>query len=242
MIRHELYNDNEHKWIYYGRDPNKGPNLIDTNQYLILNENQGLLVDPGGMEIFPSFIPALSGDIELENIMAIFASHQDPDIISSLSLWQDLCPDITVYVSWLWGLFIPHFGGGKAVTAIPDEGISISLGKIDLKTIPAHYMHSSGNFSLYDPEAKILFSGDIGAALLPPDHRDIFVDNFNTHIQYMEAFHKRWLPSNEAKVRWVHKARELNIDMLCPQHGCIFRGDQVKKFLDWLETLDVGQI
>jgi len=29
---------------------------------------------------------------------------------------------------------------------------------------------------------------------------------------------------------------------MCPQHGRIFKGDNVKRFLDWFEALEVGLI
>ncbi|MDH4224283.1 MAG: FprA family A-type flavoprotein [Deltaproteobacteria bacterium] len=241
MISHELYNDGARRWVYLGRDPNKSDTIIDTNQYLIVHNGEGMLLDPGGIETFPSMVSTLSREIELEKITTIFASHQDPDIISSLALWFGLLPNIEVYVPWVWGTFIPHFGGGRVLKSIPDEGMTFSLGgSNDLTLVPAHYCHSSGNFSLYDPTAKVLFSGDIGAALLPPSLTDIFVSNFSKHTQFMTGFHKRWMPSNEAKNKWVHRVRDLNITLMCPQHGAIFRDGDVKQFQDWFENLDVG--
>ena len=49
------------------------------------------------------------------------------------------------------------------LTTIPHEYRTSSRRHVD--AIPAHYCHSSGTFSLYDPTAGILFSGDIGADL-----------------------------------------------------------------------------
>lgn len=43
------------------------------------------------------------------------------------------------------------------------------VGGKKLKIIPAHYLHASANH-VYDPEAKVLFCGDVGAALLPAGH------------------------------------------------------------------------
>jgi flavorubredoxin len=54
--------------------------------------------------------------------------------------------------------------------------------------------------------------------------------------------HQRWMPSNKAKNDWVQRVRKLDIDMMCPQHGRIFKGDNVKRFLDWFEALEVGLI
>lgn len=236
----ELFNNGSRRWVFFGRDPEKPDSLIDSNQYLVMHNGKGVLLDPGGLEIFPSMIAAVSREIEIDNIEALMASHQDPDIISSLSMWFSIKPQLSVYASWIWCSFIPHFGGARALTPIPDEGMPLPVGNSrDLHLVPAHYCHSSGNFSLYDPTARILFSGDIGAALVPPDY-PCFVENFEDMPKYMEGFHKRWMPSNAAKNDWVRRVRALNVDMLVPQHGAIFRGDDVKRFLDWFEALQVG--
>ncbi len=241
MIHHELFNDGVRRWVFFGRDSSRSETIIDTNQYLVVHEGKGLLLDPGGAEIFPPMAAALSRVIAFDDLETILASHQDPDTVSSLSLWLDLCPDLAVHVSWLWGAFIPHFGGGRPVESIPDEGGSLSLGgSEDLQLIPAHYMHASGNFHLYDPRARIFFSGDIGAALMPPGEEALFVEDFSAHTEYMAGFHRRWLPSNRAKRAWIERVLALDVEYLCPQHGAIFRGDDVRRFLDWLDGIDVG--
>ena len=70
----------------------------------------------------------------------------------------------------------------------------------------------------------------------------MFVEDFDEHIQYMRYFHQRWMPSNTAKNDWVSRVRELDIEMMAPQHGRIFKGDDVQRFLDWFEELEVGLI
>lgn len=241
MHAETLYDDGERRWLFFGRDPHRSHNLIDTNQYLVRHGAAGMLLDPGGIEIFPPFVAALSAEMDLDQLEALFSSHQDPDIISSLSLWLGLNADLRCYASWTWASFIPHFGGGRAIDPLPDEGALLPLGESrDLRAIPAHYCHSSGNFSLYDPRARILFSGDLGAALLPPDQQGLWVTDFARHVPFMEGFHRRWMPSNRAKNDWVRRVRQLEIALLCPQHGALFRGDDVARFLDWLEGLEVG--
>jgi flavorubredoxin len=81
---------------------------------------------------------------------------------------------------------------------IADAGGLINLDGVELQVIPAHYMHSSANFNIYDSQAKILMSGDVGAALEEPG-APLFVDNFDAHIEKMRFFHQRWMPSNQAK-------------------------------------------
>lgn len=235
-----LYRDGEHRWVMFARDPDKPEKIIDTNQYMIVNRQQAILLDPGGIELFSSMLSSVVKEVPIDQIKYLFASHQDPDIISSLGLWDKALPSATLYSPWLWEGFIRHFGMESiSFSPIKDGGGSLSLSGLDIEFIPAHYMHSSGNFSVYDPKAKILMSGDIGAALDSPD-APFFVQDFEQHTAKMEYFHRRWMPSNQAKQAWIDRVSQLDIDMLCPQHGGIFKGDDVNRFLDWLNKLDVG--
>jgi len=236
-----IYEQDDHKWGMIARDPDKPNYLIDTNEYLITSANDAILTDPGGMEIFPAVFSAISEVYDPSAITKLFASHQDPDIISSLALWMEFNEELKCHMSWLWATFVPHFGGtDETFINIPDDGSIIKVGNIDLKTIPAHYLHSSGNFHLYDEKAKMYFSGDVGAAMLPHDHTDIFVTNFSTHIKSAETFHRRWMGSNEAKNDWCSRVSQMEIDMLCPQHGAIYQGDDVERFINWFSELQVG--
>ncbi len=238
---HYIYEEGDHKWAVIARDPDRQSYLIDTNEYLIVNADEMMLTDPGGVEIFPAVFSAINVDFDPNKITALFASHQDPDIISSLGLWLDFKPKLQCYVSWLWSSFIPHFGGDKdTFISLPDPGREISFGKGKLEFVPAHYLHSSGNFHLYDPKAKIFFSGDIGAALLPPAMDSLYVTDFDQHIKHAELFHQRWMGSNSAKDDWCQRVSKMNIDLLCPQHGAIYRGADVDRFINWFSELKVG--
>lgn len=232
--------DGTHQWLVFGRDPDKPDGIIDTNQYMVIAGERALLMDPGGIEIFAPMLGAILHHAKVEQITDIFASHQDPDIISSLGLWDQALPKARLHAPWLWEGFIRHFGMNNIdYAAIPDEGGRVDLGRVELQFIPAHYLHSSGNFHVYDPKARILMSGDVGAAL-EPANAPMFVEDFDQHIDKMKLFHQRWMPSNAAKHDWIRRVRELDIDYMAPQHGRIFKGDDVKRFLDWFEQLPVG--
>ncbi|WP_045859349.1 oxygen-binding di-iron domain-containing protein [Teredinibacter purpureus] len=240
MLTKEIYNGSNHQWFMFGRDPEKPSAIIDTNQYMIRTKKNALLMDPGGIELFSSMLANVVKQVPIQQITHLFASHQDPDIISSLGLWDRALEGATLHSPWIWEGFIRHFGMESIqFKPIPDEGSSLSLDGLKLQFIPAHYLHSSGNFHVYDPVAKILMSGDIGAALEPTD-APIFVENFDDHIKHMSMFHERWMPSNAAKNDWIKRVRELDIELMCPQHGRIFRGEDVQRFLNWFEALEVG--
>lgn len=240
-ICHTLFKDGDHQWIAIVRDPDRPDFIIDTNEYLVTQGGDAMLCDPGGLEIFPAVFSALSAEYDPTRLKAVFSSHQDPDVISSLALWLEFNPELRCYVSWLWAAFVPHFGGdAKTFVPIPDQGMEIPVGNVRLEAVPAHYLHSSGNFHLYDRKAKLLFSGDVGAALLPPDAQGLMVTDFDKHIRHAEAFHRRWMGSNAAKRDWCERVSKLDIDLLCPQHGAIYQGADVMRFINWFDALEVG--
>lgn len=240
MLTKVLWEAPTHRWIICARDPEKPEAIIDTNQYLIRTRNRLLILDPGGIELFSAMLSCALEWAPVDEITDLFASHQDPDIISSLGLWDQALPKATLHAAAIWEGFIRHFGMEHTeYRRIPDRGAEIHLGEVTLQCIPAHYLHSSGNFHVYDPQLKVLFSGDVGASL-EPGHPPLFVEDFDQHVRYMKGFHERWMPSNEAKNDWIQRVRKLDIQTMAPQHGRIFQGDDVRRFLDWFEALQVG--
>lgn len=235
-----IFKDDEHEWIMMGRDPEKPDQIIDTNQYMITTANKAIILDPGGIELYAPMLAAVLRHVTLENIRYLFASHQDPDIISSLGLWDKTLQDATLYGPWLWESFIRHFGMDNVkYHPLKDEGGSLDMDGCSLQFVPAHYLHSSGNFHVYDARAKILMSGDVGAAL-EPITAPVFVEDFAKHVEFMKGFHQRWMPSNRAKQNWIARVKELDIDIMAPQHGRLFKGEAVQEFLEWFSQLDVG--
>lgn len=237
IYKHELY---DHEWLMFGRDPEKPDNIIDSNQYMITVNGESILLDPGGISIFPQMLSSVVKQTELEKVKYLFASHQDPDIVSSLGYWDEVMPHAKLFAPWLWEGFISHYGATKIkYVPVGDRGDTITLGDRKLEIVPAHFLHASGNFHLYDSEAKILFSGDIGGSVENGQY-PLFVDNFDEHIPRITKFHQRWMPSNQHKQRWIDLIRTYDIQIMAPQHGRLYKGGDVKKFIDWLEKTDVG--
>lgn len=237
---------NHRWWVLYDQDERR---VIDSNVYVLEANGRSAILDPGGFEIFPQVLAAVAEVVQPSSVAKAFASHQDPDVASSLPLWTACNDRIQWYVPSLWEDFIRHYGALNAeLIGIPDEGGSMVVGSKKVEFIPAHYLHASANFHLYDAEAKVLFCGDVGAALLPAGHNawvggrqgEESVKAFDEHIQHAKFFHQRWMPSNEAKKDWVDRVRELDIDFLCPQHGAIYSGKNVQRFLNWFDGLAVG--
>ncbi len=239
---------NHRWWVLYDQDEHR---VIDSNVYIMESNGQSVIVDPGGFEIFPQVLAAVAEVVPPSTVSKAIVSHQDPDIASSLPLWNACNNNIQWHIPSLWEGFIRHYGALEAeLIGTPDEGGDVVVGGHKLELIPAHYLHASANFHVYDAEAKVFFSGDVGTALLPEGH-SIWVGGrqgaesareFDEHIQHAAYFHQRWMPSNAAKKDWIDRVRQLDIDYLCPQHGAIYAGKNVGRFLDWFDGLTVGTV
>jgi len=242
MKKEILFSDENHKFIVIGRDEYKPENIIDSNQAIIIHDDFSIMIDPGGMESYGSISMEVMEYLNSHPLKYIFATHQDPDIASSLSLWLNMY-DVKLYVSRLWLYFMPNFGGTKdTFIPIEDEGGKLDLGGGDyIEFIPAHFLHSPGNFSFYDSRSKTLFSGDIGAALLNNTaEQDFYVKDFDEHVKYMNYFHNRYFASNKYKNKWIESVKKLNINYIVPQHGSIFKNDNIDKFLNWFSSLNLS--
>jgi flavorubredoxin len=91
---------------------------------------------------------------------------------------------------------------------------------------------------VYDPVAKILYSGDLGASL---GQTYTLAQNFDDHIQYMEGFHRRYIASGKTLKLWAAMVKQLDIETIAPQHGAILKGkDNVSRFIAWVEGLACG--
>lgn len=237
----ELYNDGRHRCLLF-------QNLVtgeavQANQVIILDQGQAALLDPGGGMTFAPLQRALSTYLDPMSLDFVLASHQDPDIISSLDLWltETSCK---IVIPAVWERFIPHFTHpGRLedrVISVPDEGLILKLGDGTLNLLPAHFLHAEGNFSFYDPTSRILFSGDIGAnfphPVLPQP-----VANLADILPAMVPFHRRYMASSKVCRFWVEMVRELDVQTLVPQHGRYLQGRQVMdEFLAWLAKLECG--
>lgn len=237
-----LYSDNDHQFIWLGWEEDTDIGMVQVNQYLIIHQGRGILIDPGGIHVFSKVIANTSRYINLDCIDHIFYSHQDPDVSSGIALWLSVC-NAKIHISKWWVRFIPHYGviDENAMIPVEDSGVRIPLSGSDyLQIIPAHFLHSPGNFHLYDSRSKILFSGDMGLAVFPSDVRYLYVENFPEHVNYMEGFHQRFMASNKVLQYYVNQLSGLQIDMIAPQHGSVFKGKHVSSFLGWLKNLKCG--
>lgn len=241
----ELFNDGKHVCLaFYDLVDEEHDHAVQCNQFLIADNGHGALIDPGGNMTYNALLMSMQKYFPSKELHYILASHPDPDIVASINKWF-VASHCKLMISALWTRFIPHFTTGRnidgRIIGIPDQGMNIPIGETRIKALPAHFMHAEGNFQFYDPVAKILFSGDLGVSLV--DHTEAAnpVSNFEQHIPKMEGFHRRYMVCNKILRFWAQMVRQLDIEMIVPQHGQRFVGKEMcQRLIGWLETLPCG--
>lgn len=237
-----LFDTEKHKFILLNESEPGEEDGVRSNQYMILHDECSVMLDPGGFGVMPRVLAEMLRHTGPDRLKAIILSHQDPDIVGGISTWLELT-QATVYVSRIWMRFLPHYGikGMERFIGVPDEGMTCNFCPgFDLHLIPAHFLHSEGQINVYDPVSKILFTGDIGAAMLPIDMDYAYVDDFASHLPYIEGFHRRYMCSQRAARFWVEAVSKLDVQAIAPQHGPVYRGRAVKDFLSWFNELECG--
>ena len=237
-----LFDNGIHKCVMFSlEDESHEDSFLSVNQYLIVQNGEGILIDPGNEAIFDELYDAVSKYVDIENIKYIFFSHQDPDVAGSIAQWN-ISTKAKFILSSLWIRFMSHYGfmDIDRIISLDDAGAKIKFGTDYLQFIPAHFLHSPGNFSLYDANSKILFSGDIGTAILKMPVHYKRVEDFEKHKEYLHDFHKRYMGSNKVCRSWVSHINKLEVAKIAPQHGFVFEDENVELFLEWFNELKCG--
>lgn len=236
-----LFHDNDHEFILLNVGDAAAEDGVPSNQYLIRHGAACVLLDPGGFSVMRAVLACLAAHADPDDIRAIFLSHQDPDILGGLPAWLE-ATDARVYLPSVWRRFLPHCGVHcmDRVSGVSDEGGHIEIADgFQLQVIPAHFLHSPGHINVYDPISQILFTGDVGASLVD-GHSTSFIDDFATHESRVVGFHTRYMAGNRALRHWLRKLEALDVRMVAPQHGPVYRGSAVKGLFDWLRDLRCG--
>lgn len=232
------------------RDPKS---IFHANPYLrIFRPTKGsgssapfhLLVDPGSSSDF-AVVSAKIGTLigGMNKISTLFINHQDPDVGSSASvICAKYAPQASIVCSESTWRLIVHLNLPPERfidTARFPRGFDVPTGHT-LLPVPSPFCHFRGAVMLYDPETRVLFTGDLFGGLTPLDARGLWADE--SDWAGMRAFHQTYMPTNRVLARAMEtiKALEPAVEIIAPQHGRLLRGEFIPLFMERLSRLPVG--
>lgn len=234
-----------HRNIYIRKFPIKSEGFGLLFDRFKKKQSINMIMDPGTKLDLPMLESALKELIGgLKNLDIIFVSHQDPDVSSNvLPLLMRAKNSILIGSIDAWRLIkmygVPK-GRFKAAESFVSSYFEIPGTKSRVYFVPALYCHFRGAMMVYDPETRILFTGDFMAGLNTMNKQSIYADE--SAWPGISLFHQIYMPSKKAIKTTIELIRMLTpkVEIIAPQHGYMIKGELVDEFLDRLYHLDVG--
>lgn len=209
------------------------------NTYLITDNDEAVIIDPGGTGHFGFVLDRVSQILPPERVVAQILSHQDPDVAASFPFWAEINPAIKVIASGktLSKLsYIRDFRYDSLnINDLPE--FRFTSGK-SLQFIESPFLHSPGAFTTFDKGSCFLFSGDIWAAV--DMEWTLIVEDLSKHILKLNLFHIDSMSGNKAARGFINRLRGFPIEAILPQHGSIIPAEFVPGALKYMEQLNCG--
>lgn len=205
------------------------PKGVSYNSYLIMDEKVALM-DTVDESATGQFLENLEGALEGRAIDYLIVHHMEPDHCANIQLLMERYPQMQVAGSakaiQMIGQFFDVEMEGRAITV--KEGDTLSVGSHTLHFVMAPMVHWPEVMVTYDEKDKILFSADafgtFGAL-----NGNIFNDEVDFEKEYLadaRRYYANIVGKYGAQVQaLLKKASALDIQMICPLHGPIWRTD-----------------
>jgi flavorubredoxin len=208
------------------------PNGVSYNSYLVMDEKKALFdtADESISEQFMENLKGTLGDAALDYIVVL---HMEPDHCSQISNVAAKYPDVTIVGNSKTFTYIDQFFPELKNIKRQEvkEGEVFSTGKHQFSFVNAPMVHWPEVMFAYDSESKALFSADAFGTFGAVDS-GIFADEYDFEKKYLadaRRYYANIVGKYGAQVQMVlGKAKALDIQMICPLHGPIWRKD-----LDW---------
>ncbi len=218
------------------------PNGTTYNNYLVLDE-QITLVDTVKQDFARHTIKNIRNLIDPSKIVNIIINHIEPDHASALESIMSLVPNATLYMTKKGQKGLDrHFDISKWNIKIVKTGDSINTGKYTFSFLETPMLHWPDSMMTYVKEAKLLFSQDAFGQHLATSARfdDEFTDSVSKSVlddSVIDYYANILMPFGaliKSKIAEVKKLG-LEIDMIAPDHGIIWRDDAgriLQRYLD----------
>ncbi len=211
-------------------------NTLECNAYLIMDGNEGVLIDPGSPLDFDQVRKNVESLIPLKQISLIVVHDEDPDLCGSISAFYQAGLVAPVALHWRTGTLVKYYGIANKLYFVNENSWewSFNSGR-KLFFLPAPYCHFAGAIMVYDSRTRTLFSGDLFGSL--GFSTGLYADQ--DYHEKMRAFHEHYMPSREVLAPVMDSILYLALDRIAPQHGQIIK-DDIQSFILELRNLKCG--
>ncbi len=211
-------------------------NKLISNPYLIVEDNEAVLIDPGSVLDFQAVYKNVISLVSLSTIKLVVADHQYPDLCSSIPLFYDAGLTAPVALHWRTSIVIKHFGiKNKFYYVNENKWMWKFYSGRTIHFLFAPYCHFAGTIMTYDENTKTVFTGDLFGSLSPPE----YIYAGENYKKGMIAFHELYMPSQNILKPVMDSLLNIQIERIAPQHGCIIK-DNIEKYIIEIRNIKCG--
>lgn len=216
------------------------PEGVSYNSYVILDEKTCLL-DTCDISISAKFWKNLRHALDGRKLDYLVIDHMEPDHGAAIVQVIETYPDVIVVGNSKTFDMLDNFYQLKPANRLEvKEGDVLNLGKHTLKFVFAVMVHWPEVMFVYDEKDRILFSADafgtfktLSGALYSDE-----VDFDRDYLDEARRYYANIVGKYGSKVQAVfNKLENVPIDMICPLHGPIWRGENIgyimEKYILW---------
>lgn len=206
---------------FHGYSIHKGTTY---NAYLIVDEKIAL-IDTVKAPFASELIDRIAEIIDPSKIDYVISNHVEMDHSGALPAIMEVAPNAVVITSSPSGLkgLKAHYGDFYQYQEVK-AGDVLSLGNRTLAFVGTPMLHWPDNMVTYCPEEKILFSNDaFGQHFTSSKHFDDEVDLAQILYDAKGYYANILMPYNSQAKKALDIVKNLNIEMIAPSHGVIWR-------------------
>lgn len=216
------------------------PRGVSYNSYVILDEKTALM-DTADSSVAERFMENVEAVLDGRTLDYLVVQHMEPDHCANIVAIIEKYPEVTVVGNAKTMQMIGQFYSGTKAehTLLVKEGDKLSLGEHELNFVTAPMVHWPEVMVTYESKEKILFSADafgtFGALNGTLFDDEIFFDAvwMEDARRYYTNIVGKYGPQVQALLK---KAAGLDIAMICPLHGPVWRNDLellLEKYDQW---------
>jgi flavorubredoxin len=231
---------------------------LHCNPYLIIDEDEAIVIDSGSRPDFPVvMMKLLQTGIAPQQIGALIYQHYDPDLCGSIPNFEDIIQrkDLKIISASENLMFIRHYSITSHLYPLSKLNFQyeFSSGR-KLQFIPTPYAHSGGSFITFDEKSRILFTSDLLGSYGTQwelflnlrqecmeclDLSDCPQKRLRCPVRDILNFHRTIMPSAKALKYALETILKVPFAAIAPQHGSIIKDKKILRFVfEQLISLD----
>lgn len=208
------------------------------NSYLIMDEKIAL-VDTVWGPFQDQLIENIREIVDPAKIDYVIANHAEPDHSGGLPALMRHCPNATVVVSQRGAESIPGYYHQPWKFKPVGTGDNIPLGRNSLVFVEAPMLHWPDSMFTYAAGLNVLMPNDaFGQHYATAFRFNDQVDNTELYEEALKYYANILTPFSKMVAKKIDEvlAMNLNVEMILPSHGVLWRKDPlqiVKKYQEW---------